>query len=75
MVLPEGVRLTELRVQFRGISGHTGAFGERERESVSRVLARELDGMANAHAKTLLWVVAGFADALAWPDDGAQLPC
>jgi len=40
------------------------------------VLARELDGVASAHADELSPVIAGFASALAWPDaDSAQLPC
>ena len=44
--------------------------------TVSGVLARELDDVASAHAEELSWAIAGFADALAWPDaESAQLPC
>ncbi|HEX9982174.1 MAG TPA: hypothetical protein VGF69_02830 [Thermoanaerobaculia bacterium] len=43
---------------------------------MSGVLARELDGVASAHAEELSWAVAGFVEALAWPDgEPAQLPC
>lgn len=76
-VLPEAVRLTELHVR---LPQHQVAmlahFAEREQTTVSGVLARELDGVASAHSDELSWAVAGFADALAWPDaEGAQLPC
>jgi hypothetical protein len=75
--LPEGVRLTELRVRLpRHQVAMLEHFAERDRESVSSVLARELDGVASTYAEELSWAVAGFAEALAWPDaDGAQLPC
>jgi hypothetical protein len=41
------------------------------------VLARELEAVASAHVDELSWRVAGFAEALAWPDAEAasQLPC
>ncbi len=51
-------------------------FAERDHTSVSGALARELDGIASAHGGELSWAVAGFADALAWPDaEAQQLPC
>ncbi len=76
-VLPEAVRLIDLQVRLpRHQVAMLEHFAERERLSVSSVLARELDGVASEHAEELSWAVAGFADALAWPDpDAAQLPC
>jgi hypothetical protein len=76
-VLPEAVRLIDLHVRLPwhhvAMLAH---FAERERTSVSSVLARELDGVASTHADELSGAVIGFADALAWPDvDSAQLPC
>jgi len=50
-------------------------FAERERTTISGVLARELDGVISAHAEELSWAIVGFADALAWPDaESTQLP-
>ncbi|HYO77826.1 MAG TPA: hypothetical protein VE010_15310 [Thermoanaerobaculia bacterium] len=76
-VLPEAVRLIELRVRLpRHQVAMLAHFAEREQTTVSSVLARELDGVASVHAEELSWAVGGFADALAWPDaDSAQLPC
>jgi len=76
-VLPDGIRLTDLHVR---IPRHQVAmlqhFAERDRTTVSDALARELDGIASAHADELAWAVTGFADALAWPDaEAPQLPC
>jgi len=76
-VLPEAVRLIDLHV---GLPRYPVAMLEylagRERGSAGGVLARELDGLASAHADELSWAVAGFADALAWPDpDAAPPPC
>lgn len=48
-----------------------GVPGSRILRSASRprpAVARQLDGLAGAHADELSWTVAGFADALAWPD-------
>jgi hypothetical protein len=36
--------------------------------TVSGVLARELDGIASAHADELSAAIPGFADVLAWPE-------
>jgi hypothetical protein len=77
-VLPEAVRLVDLHVRLpRHQVAMLEYFAERERTSVSSVLARELDGVASANAGELSWAVAGFANALAWPDAEAaqQLPC
>ena len=74
--LPEGVRLTELRVRLpRHQVAMLEHFAERDRASVSSVLARRWTRWP-AHVEELSCAVAGFAEALAWPDaDGAQLPC
>ncbi|HEX8410722.1 MAG TPA: hypothetical protein VF883_17800 [Thermoanaerobaculia bacterium] len=76
-VLPEAVRLIDLHVRLpRHQVAMLEVFAERDGTSVSSVLARELDGVASVHSEELSWAVAGFADALAWPEaDGAQLPC
>jgi hypothetical protein len=76
-VLPEAVRLIDLHVRLpRHQVAMLAHFAEREQTTVSNVLTRELDGVASANAEGLSWAVAGFADALAWPDaEGAQLPC
>jgi hypothetical protein len=76
-VVPDGIRLTDLHVRLpRHHVAMLQHFAERGRTTVSAALARELDGVASAHAHELSWAVAGFADALAWPDpEGQQLPC
>jgi hypothetical protein len=77
-VLPEAVRLIDLHVRLpRHQVAMLEHFAERDRTTVSGVLTRELDGVASAHAEELSWAVAGFADALAWPDAeaAAQVPC
>jgi hypothetical protein len=64
-VLPEAVRLIDLHVRLpRHQVAMLAALAERERITVSGVLAREL---ASAHAGELASMVAGFAEALAWP--------
>lgn len=76
-MLPETARLIDLHVRLpRHHVAMLEHFAKRERTTVSGVLARELDGVASAHAEELSPVIAGFANALAWPDaDAAQLPC
>ena len=76
-VLPEAVRLIDLHVRLpRHHVAMLEHFAERDRTTVSGALARELDDVASVHADELSWAIAGFADALAWPDaDAAQLPC
>jgi len=75
--LPEAARLIDLRVRLpRHQVAMLEHFAERERTTVSAVLARELDGVASAHSEELSGAIVGFADALAWPDpESAQLPC
>lgn len=67
--LPQTVRVIDLQVRLpRHQVAMLEHLAERDRSSVSGVLARELDGVASAHADELSSAVAGFADALAWPD-------
>lgn len=74
-VLPEAVRLIDLHVRLpRYHVEMLEHFAERERMSVSGVLARELDDVASAHAEELSVSIAGFADALAWPDINTAQP-
>jgi hypothetical protein len=75
-VLPEAVRLIDLHVRLpRHQVAMLEHFAERERTTISGVLARELDGVISAHAEELSWAIVGFADALAWPDaESTQLP-
>ena len=71
-VLPEAVRLIDLHVRLpRHQVAMLEHFAERDRSTVSGVLARELDGVASANVEELSWAVAGFADALAWPESAA----
>ncbi|HYK00312.1 MAG TPA: hypothetical protein VE974_01060 [Thermoanaerobaculia bacterium] len=76
-VLPDAIRLTNLHVRLpRHHVAMLERFAERDHTTVSDALARELDGIASAHAPELSWAIAGFADALAWPDaEGQQVPC
>jgi len=76
-VVPEAARLIDLRVRLpRHQVAMLEHFAERERTTVSDVLARELDGVASAYANELSGAIVGFADAFAWPDaESAQLPC
>ncbi|HEX7153187.1 MAG TPA: hypothetical protein VF618_17000 [Thermoanaerobaculia bacterium] len=75
-VLPEAVRLIDLHVRLpRHQVAMLELFAERDRTTVSSALARELDGVASAHAEELSPAIAGFADALAWPDaDAPRVP-
>jgi hypothetical protein len=76
-VIPEAVRLIELRVRLpRYQVAMLEYFAGRDRASVSGQLVRELDGVASAHAEELSSAVSGFAAALAWPDEeAARVPC
>ena len=77
-VLPEAVRLIDLHVRLpRHQVAMLEHFAERDQTTVSGALARELDAVASTNADELSWAVAGFAEALAWPDAeaAAQLPC
>ncbi|MCU1348859.1 MAG: hypothetical protein JWO56_1889 [Acidobacteria bacterium] len=76
-VLPYALRLTDLDVRLpRHHIAMLRHFAAREQTTVSGALARALDAVASAHAHELSWRIAGFADALAWPDaEATQLPC
>jgi hypothetical protein len=76
-VLPDGIRLTDLHVRLpRHHVAMLQHFAERDHTTISDVLARELDGVASANSQELSWSVAGFAEALAWPDpETTQPPC
>lgn len=76
-VLPGSIRLTDVHLRLpRHQVAMLEHFAERDRSTISAVVARELDGIASAHADELSWAVTGFTDALAWPDaEHAQLPC
>jgi TPP-dependent indolepyruvate ferredoxin oxidoreductase alpha subunit len=62
-------RTAELRVR---LPRHQVAMLEYRAEqwetTVSGVLARELDGVAGAHAEELSAVIPGFAAAMVWPE-------
>ena len=67
-VLPEAIRLVELRARVpRYQRDMLRYFARRHGTTVDDVLARELEGVACAHAEELAGVVAGFEAALAWP--------
>jgi hypothetical protein len=59
-VLPAAVRLIDLHVRLpRHQVAMLEDFAERDRTTISGVLARELDGVASANADELSWAVAG----------------
>ncbi|HEX7152305.1 MAG TPA: hypothetical protein VF618_12525 [Thermoanaerobaculia bacterium] len=67
-VLPEAVRLVELRARVpRYLRDMLGFMARREGTSVDAVLTRELEGVASAQAEELGRQVPGFAAALQWP--------
>ena len=67
-VLPEAVRLVELRARVpRYLRDMLGFMARRDGTSVDAVLARELEGVASAQAEELGAQVDGFAAALQWP--------
>ncbi len=67
--MPHALRTAELRVR---LPRHHVAMleyrAEQEATTVSGVLARELDGIASAHAEELSAVIPGFAAAMVWPE-------
>lgn len=70
-VLPEAIRLCELRARVpRYHVEMLKHFARCGRTSLDRVLARELEDVACAHAEELARAVPGFAAALAWPEVG-----
>ena len=67
-VLPPLLRLTDLHVRIpRYQVAMLDHLAEREHTSVSAVLTRELENIANTNAEELSPSVAGFATALHWP--------
>src|SRR5258707_2385576 len=74
--LPHALRTAELRVR---LPRHHVAMleyrAEQEATTVSGVLARELDGVASAHAEELSAVIPGFATAMAWADAELAVCC
>jgi hypothetical protein len=66
-VLPEAIRLVELRARVpRYQRDMLGYLAQRAGVSVDRVLARELEDVACAHAEELAAAVPGFAAAMAF---------
>jgi hypothetical protein len=76
-VLPQAIRTKELRVRLpRHHVDMLEYWAEQGQTTVSGVVARELDGIASAHADELSAAIPGFADALAWPEgELAMRPC
>ena len=67
-VLPQAVRVAVLRARIPRYQIDMLKFlAERDRTTVSHVLTRELDGVANAHAEELTVAVPTFASASQWP--------
>ena len=67
-VLPELLRLAELEVRIPRIEVVTlERLAARDQTSVNHVLGRELRDLVSAHSEWLSRQVAGFAEALAWP--------
>lgn len=68
-VLPFHVQLTDLHARVpRYQVSMLEYLAAQQRTSVSDVLTRELDGVANEHAEEMTAALPGFAAALAWPD-------
>jgi len=75
-VLPEAIRLVDLRAQVpRYQRDMLRALARREGTSVDAVLARELEDVVSAHAEELAPAMPELAGVLAWPetDLGADL--
>ena len=67
-VLPEAIRLVELRARVpRYQKDMLHYFAQRHGTTVDKVLTRELEDIACAHAEELATAVPGFQSALAWP--------
>jgi len=67
-ILPQAIRSAELRVRLpRHHIDMLEYRADQQETTVSGVLERELDGIANAHLEELSAVLPGFADAMAWP--------
>jgi hypothetical protein len=68
-VLPEAVRLVELRARVpRYQREMLRYFARKDGTSVDHVLTRELEDVASAHAEELAAALPGFDVALAWPE-------
>ena len=68
-VLPEAIRLVELRARVPGYQRDMLRFLARKNETtVDEVLTRELEDVACAHAEELSRVLPVFAEALTWPE-------
>lgn len=76
-VLPEAIRTCELRARVPRYQADMLEYLADERgTTISDVLTRELDDVANAHAEELSRVIPGFRVALTWPDAAeVQAPC
>ncbi len=76
-VLPEPVRTREVYTRLpRYQVAMLEYMAEQQNTTLGAVLARELDGLASAHAEELAAAIPGFAAALAWPDaKETQQPC
>jgi hypothetical protein len=69
LVLPEAIRLTELRARVPQYQRKMLAYlARRDGTTVDDILSRELEGIASAHSEELATAIPGFAAALSWPD-------
>jgi hypothetical protein len=67
--IPELLRLTDLEVRIPWMEVVAlERLAARDGKTVDTVLARELRDLVSVHAEWLSREVAGFADALAWPE-------
>lgn len=67
-VLPQAIRTAELRVRLPRYHIDMLEYrADQQQTTVSHALARELDGIASAHAEELCAALPGFAAAMAWP--------
>lgn len=72
-VLPEAVRLVELRARIPRYQHEMLRYlAVRDRTTVDHVLSRELDGIASIHSQELAAVLPEFGPALAWPESIAE---
>ena len=74
-VLPELLRLAELQVRIPRMEVVAlERLAARDGKSVDAVLARELLDLVSTHSEWLSREVAGFAEALAWPESVLVAP-
>jgi len=75
-VMPEAIRTCELRARVpRYQVAMLHHMADRDATTVSAVLTRELEDVANAHAEVLSSIIPGFAAALEWPDSHDTSAC